>query len=152
MTFTAENVLQSIASLLLSRFPNYPIYISQAPAVVDLPCFFLSLMPSSILEEPDKRFLREIGVDIVFLQQRNVLNRTELNLDVAEFLDYAMDVITYADGSGETVPLHCLERSWQTQDGDLHYQVTIKQRVARPTTPILMQTMEANNVTEKGNQ
>lgn len=150
MNFTVENVLQSISSFLLSQFPDYPVYASQAPAVVELPCFFLSLMPSSVEKEIDARFLREISVDIVFLQERNILNRTALIMAVVESLDYNLDFLTYADGSGQTVPLVCLDRNWQMEDGDLHYQITLKQRVARPATPILMQTMEANNVTEKG--
>lgn len=150
MNFTVENVLQSISSFLLSQFPDYPVYASQAPVVVKLPCFFLSLMPSSIDTEIDARFLREISVDIVFLQERNILNRTALIMAVVESLDYNLDFLTYADGAGQTVPLVCLDRNWQMEDGDLHYQITLKQRVARPATPILMQTMEANNVTEKG--
>lgn len=150
MNFTVENVLQSISSFLLSQFPDYPVYASQAPAVVKLPCFFLSLMPSSIEKEIDARFLREISVDIVLLQERNILNRTALIMAVVESLDYNLDFLTYADESGQTVPLVCLDRNWQMEDGDLHYQITLKQRVARPATPILMQAMEANNVTEKG--
>ena len=113
------------------------------------PCFFIFLMPSTIEDQVDGRFFRDLGIDIVFVQERNVVNRNAELQAIQEYLDYSLETFPYTDGSGGPVHLYTYERQANTEDQELHYQFHIKQRVAVPRTPIPMQEMEENNVSIK---
>ena len=71
MIFTLENIINSLAGVLTARYPDYPVYASPNQQGTDYPCFFIFFMPSKIEKHMNDRFLRDLGVDIVFVQQRN---------------------------------------------------------------------------------
>ncbi len=72
MKFTLMRVLDSLAGVLKKGYPEYPVYIEPGIQETELPCFFLFLMPSEISGEAGGRYLRDLGIDIVFVQQRNI--------------------------------------------------------------------------------
>ena len=72
MKFTLMRVLDSLAGVLKKGYPEYPVYIEPGIQETELPCFFLFLMPSEISGETGGRYLRDLGIDIVFVQQRNI--------------------------------------------------------------------------------
>ena len=74
MIFTLENIINSLAGVLTARYPDYPVYASPNQQGTDYPCFFIFFMPSKIEKHMNDRFLRDLGVDIVFVQQRNIVN------------------------------------------------------------------------------
>ena len=106
-----------------------------------LPCFFLFLMPSEISGETGGRYLRDLGIDIVFVQQRNIQDGNRGMLSAAEYLDRALDCFPYTDGSGDTALIHTFERNWKTEDQVLHYQFHIRQRVSVPGESDYMREM-----------
>ena len=89
-------------------------------------------------------YMRDLGVDIVFVQQRNIVDGNTELLRIAGCLDEALELFPYAC-DGKQVMLRTYERQWQNDDGELHYQFHIKQRVliGRETDP--MERMEENN-------
>lgn len=150
MTFTYENVINSIANQLAVLFPDgsggclYPI--RQSPTEdTEYPCFFIFIMNPSIENELSEIHRRETGFDIVFVQQRNIPDQNAEILAVLETLDEGMDMLDYTDGT-DTVKLHFLERNATIEDQELHYKVTMKQRVYLPREQNYMQVMEENNV------
>lgn len=145
MIFTLEAIINSLAKVLKAAYPDYPIYDSPNQQGTVFPCFFIFFMPSSIEGQIGERFIRDLGVDIVFVQQRNIVNGNALIHRIAEYLDQALDLFLYEDGSGDTAFIHTYERQWQNEDMELHYQFHIRQRVAVPQEVILMQVMEENN-------
>ena len=149
MTFTINHVINSLAGVLKAQYPDYPVYISPNQQGTVFPCFFIFLMPSTIEDQVDGRFFRDLGIDIVFVQERNVVNGNAELQAIQEYLDYSLETFPYTDGSGAPVPLYTYERQASTEDQELHYQFHIRQRVAVPRTPIPMQEMEKNNVSIK---
>ena len=87
MIFTLENIINSLAGVLTARYPDYPVYASPNQQGTDYPCFFIFFMPSKIEKHMNDRFLRDLGVDIVFVQQRNIVNGNAEIQAIAEYLD-----------------------------------------------------------------
>lgn len=142
MTFSILAVMQSLAALIAAKYPEYPIYINPNQQGTTLPCFFIMLMPSNISSEPDGRYMRDVGIDIVFLQQRNSTGINTEILGVLEFLDLNLETFTYTDESGTSGLIHSYERESTVNDQELHYKLHIKGRVSIPNDEILMQIME----------
>lgn len=146
--YTIPAVLDSLAGVLLAQYPDYPVYTDANQQGTKVPCFFIFLMPSTIDRQIGNRYFRDLGIDIVFLQEPNVEDgNTEIH-QVQEFLDYALQDFTYSDGT-ETAALHAYECEATVEDQELHYKFHIRQRVSKPIQVVLMQEMEANNVNIK---
>lgn len=155
MIFSIPNLIGSIASQLDGKFPNIPVYADTNQQGTDYPCFFVFLMDPTIEDEIDTRRRRNIGVDIVYVQQRNMPDIDSNNAAMIEALDELFDTVEYFEpvDEGETpepVPLHCFENAAHITDDDLHYQFRIKVRVSREYTPTPMQEMDEANVGLKG--
>ena len=127
MTFTIPNIINGIGSLLEEKYPQYPVHDSPNRQGSSFPCFFIFLMPSTSEDEVGSRYLRDLGIDIVFVQERNVVDQNAQIYEIAEFLDESLDMLLYSDGSGQTALIHTFERQWQIEDQELHYQFHIRQ-------------------------
>lgn len=149
MIFTIKNVLDSLAGILKAEYPNYPVYTSPNQQGTEFPCFFLFLMPSTIEDHIDDRFFRDLGIDLVFVQERNIINSNEQIQEIQDFLDYTLETFPYSDGTGETVLIHTYERQASSEDQELHYQFHIRQRVSIPREIHTMQSLEETNVRVK---
>lgn len=145
MIFTLENIVNSLAGVLNEKYPDYPVYGSPNQQGTEFPCFFIFFMPSQIESQIDERFMRDLGVDIIFVQQRNILNGNARIHEIAECLDETLELFPYADENGEKVFIRTYERQWQNEDMELHYQFHIRHRVAVPRDIILMEEMEENH-------
>lgn len=148
MTFTIANLMDSIAGVLKVGYPGCPVYLGPNQQGTDYPCFFIFLMPSSITDEPDERYFRDLGLDVVYVQERNAVGGNAEIQAVQEYLDEHLLIFNYSDGTG-TVPLHTCEREASTEDQELHYKFHIRQRVSLPGDFNPMQVLEENNVEEK---
>lgn len=148
MTYTVRGLVNSIASQLVGAFPDYPVYDSPTQQGTAYPCFFVFLMPSSIIDQIDGHDKRDIAFDIVFIQARNAPNAYAQIHSIADDLDVLMDVVNYT-ADGETVPLHTHERTWSIEDQELHYKLHIKQRVAKAIQHNPMQEEETNVETKE---
>ncbi len=153
MIFTLENALNSLAAVLKKKYPQHPVYYSPNQQGTDFPCFFIFFMPSTIEGQIGQRFVRDLGIDIVFVQQRNLVNGNAEVLAIAEYLDEALDLFPYSDkwdedgkteGKEEPVFIRTFERQWKSEDEELHYQFHIKQRVSVPEDIIYQKTMEGD--------
>ena len=145
MIFSLQNVINSLVALLTKQYPDYPVYDSPNQQGTKFPCFFIFFMPSTTEEHAGNRYYRDLGVDIVFVQQGNIQDGNRGMLSVAEYLDGALDCFPYTDGSGDTALIHTFERNWKTEDQVLHYQFHIRQRVAVPGESDYMREMEENH-------
>lgn len=149
MKFTIANVIDSIAGILKAGYPAYPVYTSPNQQGTEFPCFFIFMMPSTIASEVDGRFYRDLGLEVIFVQQRNIPNGNEEIQAIQEYLDENLELFSYFDASGSSLLLHTYERQASTEDDELHYQFHIRQRVSVPREPNPMMIMEENNVSVK---
>ena len=144
MTFSLDNLISSIAVMLDDAF-GLPVYADTNQQGTNYPCFFVFLVNPSINDEIDRRRFRNIGIDVIYVQQRNETNIDSNNTAMLDALDEMFDTITYTDGE-ETTVLHCYEHSAHVTDDDLHYQFRVKIRVSNPVDHNPMKDIEATNV------
>ena len=151
MIFSLNRVIDSLSGMLSEEYPDYPVYDSPNQQGTSFPCFFLFFMPSTIEEHVGNRYFRDLGVDIIFVQQRNLVNGNQKIHEIAEFLDRNLDPFLYTDGSGENVLVPVYDQQWNIEDEELHYQFHIRTRIMVKETENLTQNMEDNNVGIKEN-
>lgn len=149
MTFVLEHIINSLGGVLKERYPNYPVYDSPNQQGTEYPCFFIFFTSSEINSEINARFMRDLGIDIVFVQQRNIENGNREIQEVADYLDYSLEVFHYSDGGECSAFIRSSDRQWQSEDGELHYKFRIRQRAAIPRKVNLMTEMEEENANVK---
>lgn len=142
MIFSLDLIIKSIASQLAAEF-NVPVYASATQQGAEYPCFFIFLMTGRIRDQIDRACLRDIGIDVVYVQERNAVNADLELLQIGDRLDQLLDTISYTDGT-ETVPLHTHDREQSIEDQELHYKLYIRQRVSIPELFPLMMTEETD--------
>ena len=145
MIFTLEHIVNSLAGLLKAEYPEYPVYDSPNQQGTRFPCFFIFFMPSTVDSHVGDRFLRDLGIDIVFVQQRNLVNGNVRICAIAQYLDETLELFPYSDGNADPVMIRTFERQWKNEDMELHYQFHIRQRVALQGEEVLMRELEENH-------
>lgn len=148
MIFTLENILDSLAGVLKEKY-SYPVYTSPNQQGTEYPCFFIFYMPSKIDGHVGNRYFRDLGVDIIFVQQRNIVNGNAEIMEVAGYLDGKLELFEYTDGTGGKAWIRTFDRQWQNEDDELHYQFHIRQRVSLPEDMVMMQRLEEGNASIK---
>ena len=139
--FTIEKIMQAIAAHVKTGYPDLKVYAGENQQGTEVPCFFVMLMTPQITPEAGVFYLRDIGFDLVYLQERNTINSNLSLTSVLEWLDTNMAQIPY----GESV-IWTYERTADTQDQDLHYKFHIKGRVYISNPQPFMEEMEDLNV------
>ena len=141
MIFTLEKLIDSIIGMLKQNFPGINAYSNPNQQGTNPPCFFVFFMPSSMESEMDRRIRRVIGIDIVYLTKRNIPDAYDQLNAVADKLDEVMERIAYVNGE-ESAELWPSEREWKIDDGELHYQFTLKVIVSNPDNSPIIDSME----------
>lgn len=140
MIFTLDNIVNSIAGVLKRGF-DYPVYSSPGQQISKLPCFFIFFMPSSIDGQIGNRCLRDLGLDIIFVQERNSLGAYDEINAMVDYLDENVTRFKYSDGN-ESCVLNVSGCEWKIENGELHYQFHIKVRVSTVEQKSLMERMD----------
>lgn len=151
MIYSIGQVISSVALMLGTEWPGVPVYGSPT-AATHFPCFFVFLMPSTTADQIDKVDRRDISLDVVYVQQRDLPDAEAALWEIADRLDQILDVVWYTDGTEgtEMIPLHTQDRTYSIEDQELHYKLRIPARVYQLVAEVLMQTMEENNVEVEG--
>ncbi len=148
MIVTIRTILDSVAEYLQSGFEDIPVYAGENQQGTEVPCFFITLTNPEIKKQASGFWMREIGLDVVYLQQREELNSNLKLYAVQEWMDEHMGIISLTDGM-DTVQAHAYEREASVQDQDLHYKFRLRARVYIPDPKELMREMEEMNVRRK---
>ncbi len=148
MTYTLQNLINSIAGVLKSQYLNYPVYFNPNQQGTSFPCFFIFTMPSTTEAEPNGYYMRDIGIDIVFVQQRNIVNGYIEILEIQDFLDANLETFEYTDGS-DTAEINTFERQASMEDDEMHYKFHIKERVCLNTNDVPINEMEGLDASVK---
>ena len=146
MNFTISTFAQSLAAYLAPLMPGVTFYEDPNQQNTQCPCAFLQQRSSQIKLGRDGWWLRQVDLDLTYLEDYNLPNLQQLYEAAAETLDLCMETIPYSDGtSEETALLRTYERDWRIDLDALHYRFTLKVWVTLPQTPVYMQTIEDLN-------
>ena len=139
--FTIEKIMQAIAAHVKTGYPDLKVYAGENQQGTEVPCFFVMLMTPQITPEAGVFYLRDIGFDLVYLQERNTINSNLSLASVLEWLDTNMSQIPFGDSV-----IWMYERTAEIQDQDLHYKFHVKGRVYLTDPQPLIKEMEELNV------
>ena len=141
-SFTIENIMQAIAAHIKTGYPDIDVYPGANQQRTKVPCFFIMLVNPNMTPETGVFYMRDIALDIVYLQERNVLNSNLALINVLEWLDANMSQIPFNDSV-----IWTYDRESGIEDEDLHYKFHVKGRVYLSDPQPIMETMEGLNVT-----
>lgn len=141
-SFTIENIMQAIAAHIKAGYPDINVYPGANQQRTKVPCFFIMLVNPNMAPETGVFYMRDIALDIVYLQERNALNSNLALINVLEWLDANMSQIPFNDSV-----IWTYDRESSIEDEDLHYKFHVKGRVYLSDPQPIMETMEGLNVT-----
>lgn len=141
-SFTIENIMQAIAAHIKTGYPDINVYPGANQQRTKVPCFFIMLVNPNMTPETGVFYMRDIALDIVYLQERNALNSNLALINVLEWLDANMSQIPFNDSV-----IWTYNRESSIEDEDLHYKFHVKGRVYLSDPQPIMETMEGLNVT-----
>lgn len=141
MNFTITTIAQSLAAYLAPVFPGVTFYENSNQQGTQPPCMFLQQRYSYTKVKTSGRFLRQIGLDLTYLEDYNLPNMQQLYQAAAETLDEVMETFPYADGEG-TALLRTYNREWRIDLDAMHYKFELQVWVDVPETIIPMETMD----------
>lgn len=153
MNFTITTFARSLADYLAPVMAGVTFYEDPNQQDTRCPCAFLQQRSSRIKLGRDGWWLREIDLDLTYLEDYNLPNLQQLYEAAAETLDLYMETIPYSDGTGGgTALLRTYERDWRIDLDALHYRFTLKVWVRMPEEPIYMQEIQELNQEVHGEQ
>lgn len=136
--FTVQAVIAALAAKLGELFPGVMVYSNPNQQGTILPAFFITLMPTNTKKQVGNRWMREIGVDLVYNVELDLPDLNDRYLEAAERLDEAMELLRYQDG----FPLRTTQRKWFVELDSLHYQCKVTARASLPVKQNPMQAIE----------
>jgi hypothetical protein len=145
MTFSVNNIAESIAQHLAPIFPDVTFYQDPNQQDTETPCMFIQQMYSNIAIETGGFFLRTIGVDLTYLVDYNLPNLQELYQAAAETLDLNLE--TFMHG-GKEIRTH--NRKWNIDLDALHYKLELVERVYIPREETPMTNIEYHEAVKNG--
>lgn len=151
MNFTISTLAQSLAAYLAPTLPGVTMYEDPNQQGTEPPCMFLQQRYSYTKLRQNGRFLRQIGMDLTYLEDYNLPNLQELYQQAAEALDQIMETFPYTDGTSEgTTLLRTYDREWQIDLDAMHYKFELQVWVEIPETENLMETMTYTEEVQNG--
>lgn len=151
MNFTISTVAKSLAAYLEPYFPDVTLLQNPTQQNANPPCMFLQQRYSFIKVKTAGRFLRQIGLDLVYRERYNLPNLQELYQAAAEQLDLLMETFPYSDGTTEgTALLRTYEREWRIDQDAMHYKFELQVWVEQPETITPMKTMDYQEAVTDG--
>ncbi|MFR3729171.1 DUF6838 family protein [Lacrimispora sp.] len=138
MIFALTQLLDSIGGALKESYPDISVYSNPNQQGTDIPCFFIFFMPTETENRMGRRYMRNIGIDVVYLVEKNDPDAHDQLVAVADQLDFALEFISYGNGK-----LRTFDREWKIDDGELHYQFTIKATVSYLDDTPSIESMES---------
>ena len=141
MTFTIENLADSLAAHLAPYLPGVKFYEDPNQQGTKCPCAFIQLMSSEIALRRQKWFLRTLRLDLTYLEDYNLPDLQRRYQKTAEVLDLCMETFAYVSGN-ESVILRTKNRQAQIDLDGLHYKFDLDVWLMPGDTGTLMRTLD----------
>lgn len=145
MNFTISTLAQSLAAYLAPSLPGVTFFENPNQQGSTTPCMFLQQRYSYIKVRTSGRFLRQIGLDLTYLEDYNLPDLQQRYEQAAETLDLVMETFPYLDGSGDPARLiRTYDREWRIDLDAMHYKFELQIWVDTPDDGTPMETMNYN--------
>ena len=142
MTFSFSTLARSLADYLAPDLPDATFYEDPNQQNTRCPCVFLQQRFARAAPYPGGRWLRRIGVELVYLEGYTLADVQRRYRAAAEKLDQLLGTFPYTDPQGQTALLRALERRWDIDLEGLHYSFELKIWSARPCDGPPMQSIQ----------
>lgn len=140
MTFSVSNLAKSLANYLGEYFPNVTFYEDPVQQLTDVPCMFLQTRTTNISLKTSDRYLRTLGLDLVYLENYDLPNLQRLYQSAIEILDEHLETFPYSDGT-DTCLLRAYDRKSNVDEDSAHYNFELRLWVHAPESGIPMQSL-----------
>lgn len=149
MTFSVMNLARSLADYLAPIFPGVTFFEDPVQQESEVPCMFLQVRTTNISLHPSNRYLRTIGLDLIYLVDFNLPNLQRIYQEAIEKLDECMETFPYTDDWDENSPtpepeyvlLRAYKRTSNVDEDSAHYNFELRLWVHPPESGTLMQTL-----------
>ena len=146
MIFTMRGLTRSLADHLAPFLPGVTFYDNPNQQGTKLPAMFLQRTRAKTTMKMGGRFLRQQGLDLVYLVDYNQADMDDQYTRAADILDERLETFPYSDGEGgQSALLRTHERSWSIQDDALHYKFDLKIWVSPEEDEVLMGSIQSYN-------
>lgn len=146
MKFTMRGLTRSLAGCLAPFLPGVTFYDNPNQQGTRPPAMFLQRTRAKITMKMGGRFLRRLGLDLVYLVDYNQVDMDDQYTRAADILDERLETFPYSDGEGgQSAILRTYERSWSIQDDALHYKFDLNIWVSPEEDAALMGSIQSYN-------
>lgn len=138
MSFTLQELTAALAGHLAPHLPGVTFYDNPNQQGTQLPALFLQKTHARITGKTGPRFLRKLGLDLVYLVDFNRPDMQDQYMDAAEILDGHLELFPC-----QGALLRTYGRHWTVQEDALHYTFDLKLWVSRQEDAVLMGSIQA---------
>ncbi len=146
MTFTMPALSRSLADYLAPSLPDVSFYADPNQQGTASRALFLRQTNARITSQVGGRFLRRLGLDLVYLEQLNSVDAETRLQAAADVLDQRMETFPYSSGEEKAVLLRTYERHWEIMDSTLHYKFDLQLWLTYQEDAALMMSIEELNM------
>lgn len=146
MNFTMPALSRSLAIYLSPSLPDVSFYADPNQQGTADRALFLRQTNARITKQVGGRFLRRLGLDLVYLEQLNSVDAETRLQATADVLDQRMETFPYSSGEERAVLLRTYERNWEISDSTLHYKFDLQLWLTYDEDAALMMSIQELNM------
>lgn len=146
MNFTMPALSRSLANYLSPSLPDVSFYADPNQQGTADRALFLRQTNARITKQVGGRFLRRLGLDLVYLEQLNSVDAETRLQAAADVLDQRLETFPYSSGEEKAVLLRTYERNWEISDSTLHYKFDLQLWLTYEEDAALMMSIQELNM------
>lgn len=149
MTFTLPGLSRSLADYLAPDLSGVTFYANPNQQDTRLPALFLRQTNARISKQMGDRFLRRLGLDLVYLERLNIPDVDSRLQAAADIMDQRLETFPYRSGEDEkSALLRTCDRHWEITDSTLHYKFELRLWLTYQEDAALMRSIQELNMRE----
>lgn len=146
MIFTMPALARSLADYLAPSLPDVSFYADPSQQGTASRALFLRQTNARLTKQMGGRFLRRLGLDLVYLEDFNTVDGDSRLQAAADVLDQRLDTFPYSSGREKPELLRTYERRWEITDSTLHYKFDLQLWLTYKEDAVLMQSIQELNM------
>lgn len=148
MIFTLPGLSRSLADCLAPELPGVRFFADPAQQGAKPPMLFLRQTSARIARKTGDRFLRRLGLDLVYLERLNIPDGDSRLQAAADVMDQRLETFPYRSGGERPVLLRTHGRHWEIAGSALHYKFELKLWLTCREDEVLMGSIQELNMRE----